>query len=156
MLVYEVIVVGTDGSETAGVAVQHATMLAKLSGATLHVVHAHQPLSSSQAAMGASAGLQTVDVVSINAGLTADSHNICEHGASLARSSGVAVETHSRPADAATALIDVAEEVGADLLVIGNRGMSGARRFILGSVPNKISHHSPCSLLIVDTANHQH
>ena len=68
----------------------------------------------------------------------------------------MAVETHSRPADAATALIDVAEEVGADLLVIGNRGMSGARRFILGSVPNKISHHSPCSLLIVDTANHQH
>ena len=59
---------------------------------------------------------------------------------------------HSRPTDAATALIDIAEEVGADLLVIGNRGMSGARRFILGSVPNKISHHAPCSLLIVDTA----
>jgi nucleotide-binding universal stress UspA family protein len=149
--VYKVIVVGTDGSETAGVAMQHATMLAKLSGATLHVVHGHQPLSASHAAMGASSGLQTIDVETVNAGIAAESHNICEHGASLARRSGVTVETHSRPGDAATALIDVAEEVRADLLVIGNRGMSGARRFILGSVPNKVSHHCPCSLLIVDT-----
>jgi nucleotide-binding universal stress UspA family protein len=41
--------------------------------------------------------------------------------------------------------------VKADLLVLGNRGMTGARRFVLGSVPNKVSHHCPCSLLIVDT-----
>jgi nucleotide-binding universal stress UspA family protein len=45
----------------------------------------------------------------------------------------------------------VAENVGADLVVVGNRGMSGVRRFVLGSVPNKVSHHSPCNLLIVDT-----
>jgi nucleotide-binding universal stress UspA family protein len=48
-------------------------------------------------------------------------------------------------------LIETAERVGADLLVIGNKGMSGVRRFVLGSVPNKISHHCPCSLLIVHT-----
>ena len=48
------------------------------------------------------------------------------------------------------ALIDVAEQVNADLLVVGNRGMSGVRR-MLGSVPNKVSHHCPCTLLIVDT-----
>jgi nucleotide-binding universal stress UspA family protein len=149
--VYQVIVVGTDGSETAGVALRQAVTLAKLSGATLHVVHAHQPLSASRASMGASAGLQTVDVVGINDGLAADSSQICDRAASMAAREGVSVETHSRPSDAATALIDVAEEVGADLLVIGNRGMSGARRFILGSVPNKVSHHCPCSLLIVDT-----
>jgi nucleotide-binding universal stress UspA family protein len=60
-------------------------------------------------------------------------------------------ETHQLPGDAADALLDVAEQVGADLLVVGNRGMTGARRFVLGSVPNEVSHHSPCSLLIVDT-----
>jgi nucleotide-binding universal stress UspA family protein len=53
--------------------------------------------------------------------------------------------------DPANALLETAERVGADLLVIGNKGMSGVRRFVLGSVPNKISHHCPCSLLIVHT-----
>ena len=42
--------------------------------------------------------------------------------------------------------------VKADLVVVGNRGMSGMKRFILGSVPNKIAHHAPCSVLIVDTS----
>jgi nucleotide-binding universal stress UspA family protein len=45
---------------------------------------------------------------------------------------------------------EVATNVVADLVVVGNRGMSGMKRFVLGSVPNKISHHCPCSLLIVN------
>jgi nucleotide-binding universal stress UspA family protein len=45
----------------------------------------------------------------------------------------------------------VAEETGADLIVVGNKGMTGAERFLLGSVPNKVSHHAPCSVLIVRT-----
>jgi hypothetical protein len=47
---------------------------------------------------------------------------------------------------------DVAQSVGADLVVVGNRGMTGVKRFVLGNVPNKISHHAPCSILIVDTS----
>ena len=54
--------------------------------------------------------------------------------------------------DAADALLKVAQDTQSDLLVVGNRGMTGARRFVLGSVPNKLSHHSPASLLIVDTS----
>ena len=54
--------------------------------------------------------------------------------------------------DAADALLKVAEDAGCDLLVVGNRGMAGVRRFVLGSVPNKLSHHCPSSLLIVDTS----
>ncbi len=146
---YNVIVVGTDGSETAGVAVHNATVLAKLTDATLHVVHAHQPLSMSHAA---TAGV-TVDVVSINEGIADSSAEVCDHAAEEARRTGVRVETHARPGDAADALIHVAEEVGADLLVIGNRRMTGVSRFVLGSVPNKVSHHAPCSLLIVDTSS---
>jgi nucleotide-binding universal stress UspA family protein len=46
----------------------------------------------------------------------------------------------------------VAETEGADLIVVGNKGMTGARRFLLGNVPNKVSHHAPCSVLIVRTS----
>jgi nucleotide-binding universal stress UspA family protein len=61
------------------------------------------------------------------------------------------VETFARQGDAADAILDVAEEQQADLVVIGNKGMTGAKRFLLGSVPNKVSHHAPCSVLIVRT-----
>ena len=57
--------------------------------------------------------------------------------------------THAREGDPADAILDVAEETKADLVIVGNKGMTGARRFLLGSVPNKISHHAPCSVLIV-------
>ena len=61
-------------------------------------------------------------------------------------------EPHCIPGDAADALLTVAKDTGCDLLVVGNRGMTGVRRFVLGSVPNKLSHNSPASLLIVDTS----
>ncbi len=47
------------------------------------------------------------------------------------------------------AILSVAEETKADLIVVGNKGMTGARRFLLGSVPNNVSHHAPCSVIIV-------
>ena len=63
----------------------------------------------------------------------------------------VGVEVYPREGDPADAILDVAEEQEADLIVVGNKGMTGARRFLLGSVPNKISHHAPCSVLIIRT-----
>jgi nucleotide-binding universal stress UspA family protein len=147
---FDVIVVGTDGSGTASVAMQKAIDLAKKFDATLHIVHAHHLVST--AALGAvAAGSPTFDLVSVNEGIEADSRNVCARAAAEAEKAGVKCETHQMPGDAADALVDVAEEVNADLLVLGNRGMTGARRFVLGSVPNKVSHHCPCSLLIVDT-----
>jgi len=64
---------------------------------------------------------------------------------------GVQVNTYAREGDPADAILDVAEERGADLIVVGNKGMTGAKRFLLGSVPNKVSHHAPCSVLIIRT-----
>ncbi len=148
---FDVIVVGTDGSETASVALGKAIELAAHEGATLHVVHAHQLVSAAQVGQAAIVGAPTFDLAQVNRGIEADSRQVCEHAAARAKSAGVKVETHQVPGDAADALLDVAETVGADLLVVGNRGMSGVRRFVLGSVPNKVSHHCPCSLLIVDT-----
>jgi nucleotide-binding universal stress UspA family protein len=66
---------------------------------------------------------------------------------------GVAVQTHVMRSDPSYALIAVAGEVGADLIVVGNRGMSGMQRLLLGSVANRISHHSPCTVLIVRTVD---
>jgi nucleotide-binding universal stress UspA family protein len=65
---------------------------------------------------------------------------------------GVAqIETYARVGDAADAILDVAEEHKCDLIVVGNKGMTGAKRFLLGSVPNKVSNHAPCSVLIIRT-----
>jgi nucleotide-binding universal stress UspA family protein len=64
---------------------------------------------------------------------------------------GVEVDTFAREGDAADAILDVAEETNADLIVVGNKGMTGTKRFLLGSVPNKVSHHAPCSVLIIRT-----
>ena len=72
-------------------------------------------------------------------------------GSHGARGAGVEVETFPRRGDPADAILDVAEESGADLIIVGNKGMTGAKRFLLGSVPNKVSHHAPCSVMIIRT-----
>jgi nucleotide-binding universal stress UspA family protein len=147
--VYKAIVVGTDGSPTAAYAVQKAIELAQSSGAVLHVIHAHQlvDITASAAVSGAN-----INYGAVNDGIREDSDRICDNAVELAGRVGVTVETHSIPGSPANALIQVAENVGADLIVVGNRGMTGAKRFVLGSVPNKVSHHAPCDLLIVNTA----
>ena len=66
------------------------------------------------------------------------------------RQDGLTVDVHVRTASGHAALCDVAAEVGADLIVVGNRGMAGAKRF-LGSVPNSVAHQATCSVLIVST-----
>jgi nucleotide-binding universal stress UspA family protein len=67
-----------------------------------------------------------------------------------AKLAGVDVVTHARTKDAAGSIIEVAEEVAADLIVVGNKAMHGARR-VLGSIPNSVSHQARCSVLIVQT-----
>ncbi|HEY5170497.1 MAG TPA: universal stress protein [Acidimicrobiia bacterium] len=148
---FEVVVVGTDGSESAGVAVREATALTALTNGTLPVVTAYRPVSVTSVAMAATAGAATVHVEAVNRGAATETEQECKHAVADARRQGVKCEVHAVPGEPADALIAVAKEVRADLLVVGSRGMSGARRFVLGSVPNKVSHHCPCSLLIVDT-----
>ena len=75
-----------------------------------------------------------------------------EDAAQVIRDEGIDVDTHARMGDPADAILDVAEEQSADLIVVGNKGMTGAKRFLLGSVPNKVSHHAPCSVMIIRTS----
>ena len=69
----------------------------------------------------------------------------------MAREAGVPGNVYQRQGDSADAILDVAEEREADLIVVGNKGMTGAKRFLLGSVPNQVSHHAPCSVMIIRT-----
>jgi nucleotide-binding universal stress UspA family protein len=154
--VYKVIVVGTDGSDTASHAVHEATALAALTGATLHIVHAAPRRTPGVIAYAASGGVSELAAATKNKEITAESREILQQAAAEARESGVVVELHRVAEEPPDALVAVAKKVDADLLVVGNRGMSGARRFVLGSVPNTVSHHCPCSLLIVDTASGSH
>ena len=154
--VYKVIVVGTDGSDTARVAVQTATTLASLTGATLHVVHAAKRKDPGVISFAATGGVSELAAADHNKEIAAESREICEEAAVEARRLGVDVKLHAVPGEPADALIEVAEAEGADLIVVGNRRMSGARRFVLGSVPNTVSHHCPCSLLIADTTSADH
>ncbi len=141
---YKVIVVGTDGSDRAGIAVREAFALAKMTGAKVHAVHAVHP-----AATGFS------DVPGTAQSTSASLRDHADHvGTGLlaqAESHGVSAEVHNPDGDPADALISVAQAIDADLIVVGNRGMAGMKRFVLGSVPNKVAHQCPCSLLIVDT-----
>ena len=143
------IVVGTDGSETAAEAVRQASELAKLTGGRLDVVSAFEPVSRRrvEAEQGGAPG-----DVQHEFHPREDVNITLEAAASAAKGEGVEeVTTHAREGDPADAILDVAEEVNADLIVVGNKGMTGARRFLLGSVPNKVSHHAPCSVIIVRT-----
>jgi len=80
-----------------------------------------------------------------------DVNLVLDAAAAQARSEGVEVQTHPVEADPADAILNIAEKVDADLIVVGNKGMTGARRYFLGSVPNNVSHHAPCSVIIVRT-----
>ena len=145
---YRQIVVGTDGSETAAKAVGQAAELAASVGATLLVVSAFEPVSGSRLREEAS---QVPDDVRWMVNPREDVDATLQAAVELAAERGAESKTFARQGDPADAILDVAEEQGADLIVVGNKGMTGAKRFLLGSVPNKVSHHAPCSVLIVRT-----
>jgi nucleotide-binding universal stress UspA family protein len=140
------IVVGTDGSDTADVALRRAVALAALAGARLHVVSAYDP---APARVGGNRPVPEAAEWSVGPDFKADA--VLQHAQAIAGGSDVEIEVHAPRGDAAGALVDVAREQGADLIVLGNKGMHGARR-VLGSVPNKVSHNAPCDVLIVHTA----
>ena len=143
------IVVGTDGSDTAERAVAEAIDLAKATGAALDVVTAYE--AAIGRAISSEERAEIPGDVQHETGPRQEVNIIIDRAAGEAEREGVEVTTYAREGDPADALLDVAEETHADLLVVGNKGMTGAKRFLLGSVPNKVSHHAPCSVYIVRT-----
>ncbi len=143
------IVVGTDGSPTADVAVDRAGALASALGATLHVVSSYSSTSTSGAWMASAGGVAISEVVSAEQAEATAEEIVTRARARLA-SLGLDVRTHVCSGEAAQALIAIADDEHAQMIVVGNRGMTGTRR-VLGSVPNRVSHHAHCGVLIVPT-----
>jgi nucleotide-binding universal stress UspA family protein len=147
--VFASILVGTDGSDTATTAVRYAIDLARELGARLHIVSAYEPVSDQRLRN------ERVEVPKDLQWMINPHENVLamlDQARQEAETAGVdQVDTFARQGDAADAILDVAEEQRSDLIVVGNKGMTGAKRFLLGSVPNKVSHHAPCSVLIVRT-----
>lgn len=142
----ESIVVGTDGSDRAKRALDESVRLAKALGAELHVVSAFEPVRARVS--GAPEGAAKVWAPLPDAQVDA----ILSEAAAAVRLRGVKVTTHAiEQRDPADALLDVAGKVNANLIVVGSRGMHGARRLALGNVPNQVSHKARCNVLIVNT-----
>jgi len=138
------IVVGTDGSDTASVAVATATTLAKTFHQPLHVMSAYH--------LQASGGTGLPAEVAVLATPYAWVESLLADEAVRARLAGVDVTTHAKIGNAAEALLDLAEEISASMIVVGNRGIGSKSRFILGNVPSRVVHHAPCSVFVVNTS----
>jgi nucleotide-binding universal stress UspA family protein len=145
---FDSMVVGTDGSATASEAVRQATELAGSLGAKVHLVSAYEPVPEARLREERQ---QVPGDLQWMVNPREDVSTTLEEAAEALRERGIDVEVHAREGDPADAILDVAEEQGADLIVVGNKGMTGAKRFLLGSVPNKVSHHAPCSVMIIRT-----
>ncbi|MGH2573276.1 MAG: universal stress protein [Actinomycetota bacterium] len=130
-MTYKKILVGTDGSPTAGIAEVAAGTLAKALGAELIILTAYDPAVTVQA----------------------KAEEVLRRAASASRDLGVGASTETRAGDPSDAIMEAAEEQTCDLIVLGSVGIGAARRFVLGGVPDRVSHYSPCDLLIVKTAS---
>jgi nucleotide-binding universal stress UspA family protein len=139
------ILIATDGSDTAKRAVEVGAVLAKGISASVHVVTAYEPLRASKL-MGAGPEATAWHIRS-----DSKAEAVLEDACAALRLRGVEAEPHAREGDPANAILDTAEESGSELIVLGNKGMTGSKRFLLGSVPNKVSHHARCSVMIVHT-----
>jgi nucleotide-binding universal stress UspA family protein len=136
---FSTVAVGTDGSATAGEAVARAAEIARRFDAKLVLLSATEGRGTSP---DADPELQwaTNSTARVTAILDQLAHDLGEEG--------LEVETRAEEGDPGETLVRLADEAGAELLVIGNKGME---RRMLGSVPNTVTHKAGCSVLVVKT-----
>ncbi|MEI2711851.1 MAG: universal stress protein [Nocardioides sp.] len=132
------IVVGTDGTETANLAVQRAADLARDTGAQLHVISAYAAEAPVSLAEGGR--LRESDVAI----------ELAEQSAALVRGTVPGLTTAAVQGTPADGLVKEAERLDASMIVVGNKRVQGFAR-VLGSVAAGVAHHAPCDVLIVRT-----
>lgn len=138
------VVVGTDGSARAGQAVEAAIEIAVAFDQPLVIVEAYRPTTDLPKDLPA-------ELADFTTPMTGIEHTL-EDAVTQAEAAGARVEARSVVGDAADVLLTVAEEVGAGLLVVGNKGVGSLKRFVLGNVPTKVVHSAHCSVYIVHTS----
>jgi nucleotide-binding universal stress UspA family protein len=136
------IVIGTDGSPSAEAAVRRGAEVARGSKARVHVVTAYPDVPSYRETIRSSAKAEPIDLREV-------AESVLGRAARELETEGIEVETHAREGDPAHVLIQVAEEQGAELIIVGARGLTGLERFLLGSVSSKLSQHAPTSVMVV-------
>lgn len=147
---YRTVLVGTDGSPSSFRAVEAAGRIAADAGARLVLVCAYHPMPDRQRIAAAD---RLGDLAYKVEGSTP-----AEDALRAARDRAVAagardIDQVAVEGDAVDALVDQARERGADLLVVGNRGLNSLAGRLLGSVPANLSHRAPCDVLIVRTTD---
>ena len=159
---YRSILVGTDGSATAMRAVEMSARLANALGITPVVVTAYEPPTEQELKRYradpqdpvAQWGSRTKDVPDEFRWRIADAaqaKDVLERASEHAAKAGAEADVRAVEGSPAETLISIAENEGFDLIVVGSVGMSGAKRFMLGNVPHRISHHAPTDVLILRT-----
>jgi nucleotide-binding universal stress UspA family protein len=136
------VAVGTDGSATADKAVSEAAEIARRFGAKLVLLSAYQDSGGSPPDQSQDIELQWASSSSARV------RSILERSEEDLSRAAIECQTRVDEGDPAEVLVRLAAECGADLLVIGNKGM---RRRMLGSVPNTVTHKADCSVLVVKT-----
>lgn len=146
------IVVGFDGSSTSTEALNRAADLAVMAGAHLHIVSAYAPGTKVANAAGGGNGNGNGWIVGKHASKNAGGARrlVQDAAAALVAERALGVTTHTGQGEPADVLVRIATEADADLIIVGNKGMRGARR-VLGSVPNRVAHKAPCGVMIVQT-----
>lgn len=139
------VAVGTDGSETAAIAVDFAIDMAERYGSELIVASSYRPVREDRLRKEQEEAPEDIQW-SINP--TEDVDATLREVEDKARERGLRVTSEARQGDPAEVLCEIAGELEADVLVVGNKGI---RRRVLGSVPNSVSHKAPCSVMIVKT-----
>ena len=143
------IMVATDGSESAVAAVDAAIELAQQMGAKLHVLAVRPPVVHGRAGSGPA----MTEIEELHG-----SDHIAEEAARRARASGVEAVPHAShgstaegivPATVAERIVQVAAELGADLIVVGSRGMGAIHGALVGSVSHALVSRSPVPVMIV-------
>lgn len=162
---YSSVLVGTDGSPTATLAVKKVSSLAARVGMRLVIVCAYEPLSEQE--MKQLRGDPQDPVAQWNSPKVAQgtpsefrwriadavqAEDILDRANEVASAAGVEADSRAIEGNPAETLLSVAEDEGLDLIAVGSVGMTGAKRFMLGNVPNRISHHAPTDVLILHTS----
>lgn len=140
---YSRIVVGTDGTDRSLIAVDHAARLAAVFSAELHVVAAASP--------SAPFNRPTTAIPAAIAVSDASAKTAARIGHDACKRHGVQVVEHPRVGEPASVLMAVADAIDADLIVVGNKSMTGYIRKFTGSVPSRLAHQSRFPVLIVHT-----
>ena len=141
---YTSLVAGTDGSPRADKAVREAIDLARCEGARLFLVAAFSEHERHWESIQSSATVDRVDLAGV-------AEQALARAAKMAEEAGVKADYEAFEGDPAEVILEAAARQGADLIVVGNKGVGGARRFFLGSVPNKVVQHAQCGVLVVHT-----